>query len=62
GELYPVGTPVPAGRVSRRGDLRPGPAPEHVTEKKPRKEPEETPLRSLGDMIEEFKQEEKVPV
>ena len=62
GELYPVGTPVPAGRVSRRGDLRPGPAPEHVTEKKPRKEPEETPLRSLGDMIEEMRKREEVPV
>jgi len=62
GELYPVGTPVPAGRVSKRGDLRPGSAPEHITEKKPRKEPEETPLRSLGDMIEEMKKREEVKV
>ena len=37
GELYPVGTMVPAGKVSKR-------APEHITEKKPRKEPEEPPL------------------
>ncbi len=55
GELYPVGTPV-------RVDRRPGPAPEHITEKKPRKEPEETPLRSLGDMIEEMKKREEVKV
>jgi len=55
GELYPVGTRV-------RVDRRPGPAPEHVTEKKPGKEPEETPLRSLGDMIEEMKKREEVKV
>ena len=52
GELYPVGTPVPAGKVPKR-------APEHVTEQKPRKEPEEPPLRSLGDMIEDFKREDR---
>jgi len=52
GELYPVGTLVPAGKVSK-------PAPEHVTEKKLRKEPEE-PLRSLGEMIEEMRKEEEV--
>ena len=55
GELYPVGTPV-------RADKRPGPAPEHVTEKRPRKEPEEPPLRSLGDMLEEMKRREEVKV
>ena len=55
GELYPVarlGT-VPAGKVSKR-------APEHITEKKPRKEPEEPPLRSLGDMIEEMRKEQEL--
>ena len=55
GELYPVGTAVPVGKVSKR-------APEHITEKKPREEPEEPPLRSLGDLIEEFKKREEVPV
>lgn len=55
GELYPAGTPVPAGKVDKR-------APEHITEKKPRKEPEEPPLRSLGDMIEEMKKREEVAV
>jgi len=55
GELYPVGTPVPAGKVSKR-------APEHVTEEKPREEPEEPPLRSLGEMIEEMKEREEVTV
>jgi len=54
GTLYPVGTQVP-GKVSKR-------APEQVTEKKPRKEPEEPPLRSLGDMIEEMRKEEEVKV
>ena len=51
GELRPVGTPVPAGKAPKT-------APEHVTEKKKRKEPEEPELRSLGDMIDEFKREE----
>jgi len=55
GELYPVGTPVHAGKVPKR-------APEHITEKKPRKEPEEPPLRSLGDMIEEMRKREAVTV
>lgn len=55
GELYPVGTPLHAGEVPKR-------APEHITEKKPRKEPEEPPLRSLGDMIEEMKKREEVTV
>ncbi|MBA7693409.1 hypothetical protein ES703_101991 [subsurface metagenome] len=52
GELYPVGTPVPAGKAPKT-------APEHVTERKPGKEPEEPPLRSLGDMIEDFKREDR---
>ena len=55
GELYPVGTAVPVGKLSKR-------APEHITEKKPRKEPEEPPLRSLGDMIEDMKKREEVLV
>jgi len=55
GELCPVGTPVPVGKVDKR-------APEHITEKKPRIEPEEPPLRSLGDMIEEMKKREEVAV
>jgi len=55
GALYPVGTPV-------RDDKRPGRAPEHITEKKPGKEPEEPSLRSLGDMIEDFKKREEVTV
>jgi len=55
GELYPVGTPVPAGKVSK-------PAPVQVSEKKPRKEPEEPPLRSLGDLIEEMEKREEVKV
>ncbi|GAH88432.1 unnamed protein product, partial [marine sediment metagenome] len=55
GELYPVGTSVPAGKVTKG-------APEHITEKKPRKEPEEPPLRSLGEMIDEMKKREEVKV
>ncbi|MBA7714182.1 hypothetical protein ES703_123199 [subsurface metagenome] len=55
GELYPVAV---AGQVASKVKR----APEHITEKKPRKEPEEPPLRSLGDLIEEMRQEEKVPV
>jgi len=51
GELYPVGKPVPAGKLK---DMPPEP----VTEKK-REEPEEPPLRSLGDMIEEMRKEEE---
>jgi len=51
GELYPVGTLVPA----KKGK----PAPEHITEHKPRKEPEEPQLRSLGDMIEEMRKHEE---
>ena len=44
GELYPTGTPVPAQVRTRE-------APEHITEHKPRKESEEPPLRSLGEMM-----------
>jgi len=55
GELCPVGTPVPADRL-------PGPAPEHITEHKPSKEPEEPELRSLGDMIDEMRKREEVKV
>ena len=53
GELYPVGTPVPAEKAPKK-------APEHITEKKKRKEPEEPELRSLGDMIEEMRKKEEV--
>lgn len=53
GELCPVGIP-------RRVPVAPGPAPEHVTEEKKRKEPEEPTLRSLGEMIEDMRKEEEV--
>ena len=55
GEFYPVGTAVPAKEKAAK---RPGSPP---GEKKT-KEPEEPPLRSLGDMIEEMKKEEEVKV
>jgi len=48
GELYAAGTPRTA--------------PEHITEHKKRKEPEEPELRSLGDMIEEMRTKEEVKV
>jgi len=53
GELYPAWTAVPTGKVTKK-------APEHVTETKPSKEPEEPPLRSLGEMIDEMKKREEV--
>lgn len=53
GELYPVGTPVPADKAPKK-------APEHITEEKKRKEPEEPELRSLGDMIEDMRKREEV--
>ena len=55
GELYPVGTVVPAKKASL-------PAPERVPEPEDSQETEETPLRSLGDMIDDMKSREKVKV
>lgn len=55
GQFYPVGTAVPA-------EPTPVGAPGHITEKKPRKEPEVPPLRSLREMIEEMKEREEVKV
>jgi len=55
GELYPVGTPVPATSSTLRDA-------EHITERKPRKEPAEPPLRSLGEMMEEMREREEVKV
>jgi len=51
----PTGTAVPAGKVTK-------PEPKRIPIKKPRKEPEEPELRSLGDMIEDMKKREEVKV
>jgi len=55
GELYPVGTAVPAKKATR-------PAPEPVAVHEDSKEPEEPELRSLGDMIDDMKKREEVKV
>lgn len=55
GELYPVGTAVPAKKAPKT-------APQPVTVHEEREEPEEPPLHSLGEMIEDMKRREEVKV
>jgi len=52
GELHALPTPQDATQVTRSGTLP----------LEPREEPEETPLRSLGDLMEEMRKREEVKV
>jgi len=62
GELYPVGTAAAAKKATAREKpwkvIESGPETTHEE----RKEPEEEPLRSLGEMIEDMKKREEVTV